>query len=235
MAIQWSSYPSAKAAAETCADHIVAALAGKDKATLAISGGTGPRPMFERLAGARLAWDRIHVFWVDERAVPPNHPESNYRVAAECFLTPAHVPARNIHRIHAELAPEVAAHRYVEDIQAFFGLKRGEMPHFDVIHRGMGPDGHTASLFPGEPLIDDRDGIAAAIHVEKLGRWRITLLPEPLLAAGRTAMLVTGADKAGAVRAAFAEPYNPKKIPAQLASRETVWFLDEAAAGPARG
>lgn len=237
MRVQWSSYPTPKAAAEACAEHVLAALDAalgtQDHATLAVSGGTSPRHMFERLAATRFAWDRVHMFWVDERAVPPTDPQSNYRLAAEAFLTPAHVPARNIHRIHAELAPEVAARRYAEEIRSFFGLNEGEMPRFDVVHRGMGPDGHTASLFPGEPLIDDREGIAAAVRVEKLRRWRITLLPGPLIAACQTVMLVTGGDKAEAVRSAFHEPYDPKSIPAQLAShdaRATTWFLDEPAA-----
>ena len=128
--------------------------------------------------------------------------------------------------------PEVAARRYEEDIRNFFGLEPGEMPHFDVIHRGMGPDAHTASLFPGEPLIDDRQGIAAAVYVAKLAQWRITLLPGVLEAARSTAMLVTGPDKAEALRAVFQEPYEPKKYPAQLGSRggAVTWFLDQAAA-----
>ena len=92
------------------------------------------------------------------------------------------------------------------------------MPRFDVVHRGMGPDAHTASLFPGEPLIDDREGIAAAVYVEKFHQWRVTLLPGALLAAKHTVFLVAGDDKAEAVRAVFQEEYDPKKYPAQIAS-----------------
>jgi 6-phosphogluconolactonase len=105
--------------------------------------------------------------------------------------------------------------------------------HFDVIHRGMGPDAHTASLFPGEPLIDDRENLAADVRVEKMNQWRITMLPGVLLAARRTAMLVTGADKAEALRAVFCEPYDPKKYPAQITAhhgRGVTWFLDEPGA-----
>jgi 6-phosphogluconolactonase len=107
------------------------------------------------------------------------------------------------------------------------------MPHFDLVHRGMGPDAHTASLFPGEPLIDDRERIAAAVFVPKFNQWRVTLLPGALLAARHTVFLVAGEDKAEAVRAVFHEEYDPKKYPAQIAShhgRGVTWFLDESAA-----
>jgi 6-phosphogluconolactonase len=189
--------------------------------------------MFEALAKASLDWGQIHLFWVDERAVPPTSPQSNFRLAEEHLIRPAHIPRRNLHRIAAELRPEAAAQRYVDEIRDFFGLSEGELPHFDVMHRGMGPDAHTASLFPSEPLIDDREGIAAPVYVEKLGQWRITMLPGVLLAARHTAMLVTGGDKAGAIRAVFCEEYDPKQYPAQMVShhgRQCVWFLDEAAA-----
>jgi 6-phosphogluconolactonase len=154
-------------------------------------------------------------------------------MANEALIGPAHIPARNVHRIHAELRPDEAAARYERDIRQFFGLAVGEEPHFDVIHRGMGPDAHTASLFPGEPLIDDREGLVAAVYSEKMTQWRITLLPRVLLAAKKTVMLVTGADKAQALRDVVHEPYDPKRFPAQITAhhgRSVVWFLDEAAA-----
>ena len=237
MGIDWQAYPNAKSAAEACAGFIVArieeTLAGNEHASLAISGGSTPRLMFEALAVRRFPWPRVHLFWVDERAVPPTDPQSNYKLAAETLLIPAAVPQRNVHRIQAELMPDVAARRYADDVRDFFGLEPGEMPHFDVMHRGIGPDAHTASLFPGEPLIDDREGIAAAVRVEKLAQWRITLLPGVLLAARHTVMLVAGADKAEAVRAVFHETCEPIRYPAQLAcahGRGVTWFLDTAAA-----
>ncbi|HEX8985451.1 MAG TPA: 6-phosphogluconolactonase, partial [Bryobacteraceae bacterium] len=194
---------------------------------------TSPRIMFERLAELELPWNRIHVFWVDERAVPPADPESNYRLAAESLLNHVALPPRNVHRIRAELAPEAAAGEYGQAIRTYFGLTSGAMPVFDVAHRGMGPDAHTASLFPGEPLIADRTGIAAAVYVEKKTQWRITLLPGPLEAARTTVMLVTGADKAEALRAVLGEPYDPARLPAQIASAgegDVAWFLDQPAA-----
>lgn len=237
MSVHWHSYSTPQEAAESCAKHIVTrldeALSGEGTATLALSGGNTPALMFHSLAKAQVDWNSVHLFWVDERAVPPTSPQSNYHVAEETLIHPAHVPRRNVHRIPAELRPEAAAARYADDVREFFGLAEGDLPHFDVIHRGIGPDCHTASLFPGDPLIDDRDGISAAAFVEKLGQWRITLLPGVLLAAKHTVMLVTGGDKAGAVRAVFNETYDPKQYPAQMVShhgRHVVWFLDAAAA-----
>jgi 6-phosphogluconolactonase len=237
MPFEWHSFPAAKAAAEACAEHIAGQieepLGERGYATLALSGGATPRPMFARLAAMKLPWNRIQVFWVDERAAAPTDAESNYRLAAETLLLPAHVPPRNIHRIRGELMPEAAARAYAQEIREFFGLGPGEMPEFDVVHRGMGPDAHTASLFPGQPLVEDRQGLAAAVYVEKKSMWRITLLPGPLLAARSTAVLAAGPDKAQALRSVFHEPYDPVCYPAQLGAREgrpVVWFLDQAAA-----
>jgi len=123
--------------------------------------------------------------------------------------------------------------RYTSEIGDFFGLEPGEFPHFDIVHRGMGPDAHTASLFPGDPLIDDRDNIAGCTYVEKFKQWRVTLLSGTLLAAKHTVFLVAGADKKEAVRAVFQEEYDPKKYPAQIGThhgRGVTWFLDQAAA-----
>lgn len=230
-------YPDAQKASEACAHAIVALLedrlSGESYATLAISGGSTPKLMFPELAKAKLNWRDIHLFWVDERGVPPTDPQSNFLLAEQYLIGPAHIPKANVHRIHAELRPDEAAEQYVADIQKFFNLSPGELPHFDVVHRGIGSEAHTASLFPGEPLIDDRDQIAAAVYVEKVSQWRITMLPGVLLAARHTVLLVAGEDKADAVRAIFEEPYDPKKYPAQITAhhgRSVTWFLDEAAA-----
>jgi len=237
MSIRRFTAPDAAGAAEACAHHVISVLdetlAGQEFATLAVSGGTSPRQLFDKLAATRFPWDRVHVFFVDERCVPPTDPASNYKLAEEHLVKPAHIPHRNVHRVAGELQPDVAARRYSSEIRAFFGLDEGDMPHFDLVHRGMGPDAHTASLFPGEPLIEDREGIAAAVFVEKLKMWRVTLLPGVLLSAKHTVFLVAGADKAEAVRAVFHEEYEPMKYPAQIAShhgRGVSWFLDEAAA-----
>ncbi len=237
MIVCWHTAPDALAAAEACAHHTIAlleeALSGREFATFAISGGSTPRLLFEKLAQSKFKWSNVHLFWVDERAVAPTDPASNYKLAEDYLIKPAHIPPRQVHRILGEIAPKAAAERYTAEIRGFFGLDEGEMPHFDVVHRGMGADGHTASLFPGDPAIDDHQGIAAAVLAAKQNQWRVTLLPGPLLAAEHTVMLVAGADKADAVRAVFKGEYDPQKYPAQIVAhqgRGATWFLDEAAA-----
>ena len=222
---------AATAGAQQILDWLREALDGRGLASLAISGGSSPRRMFEIFARTRFEWGRVHLFWVDERAVSPSDTQSNFKFAQDVWLRHGNFPAPSVHRVLAELDPADAAARYAQDIQQFFGLASGELPHFDVMHRGMGPDAHTASLFPGEPLIEDRSGIAAAVWVEKFNQWRITLLPGVLFAARHTALLVAGADKTAALRSVRNEPFDPLHYPAQIASGDgTVWFVDTAAA-----
>ena len=237
MSAHWQRLRDANAAAEAGARHIIGlleeVLSGQDSATFAVSGGTTPKVLFQKLAATRFPWDKVHIFWVDERSVPPTDVASNFKLADDFLIQPAHIPHRNVHRVMGELPPEIAAKRYAGEIREFFGLEGSEMPRFDVVHRGMGPDAHSASLFPGEPLIDDREGIAAAVYVEKFHQWRVTLLPGALMAAKHTVFVVAGDDKAEAVRAVFQEEYDPRKYPAQIGpplGRGVTWFLDEAAA-----
>jgi 6-phosphogluconolactonase len=230
-------YENAQEASAACAakmlDLLQASLAARPVATLAISGGSTPKLLFAELAKERFDWSRIHMFWVDERGVPPTDPQSNYKLAKEHLIDPAGFPENNVHRIQAELEQKTAARLYADEIRKFFGLQANEFPQFDIIHRGMGPDAHTASLFPGEPFIDDHENLAAAVYVEKFHQWRITLLPGVLEAARNTIMLVAGGDKAEPLRTVLHEPYDPKKYPVQIATedgRNVLWFLDEAAA-----
>ncbi|MCS7023965.1 MAG: 6-phosphogluconolactonase [Bryobacteraceae bacterium] len=238
MGLHRFSYPTAELAAEACARQILLrleeALSGHGKATLAVSGGASPRPMFTHLAQARFDWRDVHLFWVDERMVPPNHADSNYFHCERLFLTPARFPRHNVHRIQGELKPHRAARKYLEDLGDFFALGPDEAPHFDVIHLGVGADGHVASLFPGETLVLDREGLAAAVYVEKLASWRVTLLPRALLEARHLILLVTGRDKAEALKNVWEAPYDPLRYPAQLVlhhARHQTWFLDQTAAG----
>jgi len=237
MSVRWYTLPDPVATAEAGAHHVInlleEVLAGQDSATLAISGGSTPKLMFDKLAATRFAWEKVHLFFVDERCVPPTDDQSNYRMASEHLVRPGHLLQRNVHRILGELSPPAGATRYVEEIRDFFGLESGQMPRFDVLHLGMGPDAHTASLFPGEQLIDDRDLIAAPVYADKFKQWRVTLLPGVLLAAKHTVFLVAGDDKAESVRAVFHDEYNPRQYPAQIAThqgRGVTWFLDKAAA-----
>ena len=237
MSANWYKYPTPEETAQACARHILnlleEAVSGERDASLAISGGSTPKLLFAELAKARFDWDRVHIFWVDERAVPPTDPQSNYKLALEHLVQPGHIPHRNLHRVYAELPPEKAAKRYAEEIREFFRLQPGELPHFDAIHLGTGPDAHTASLFPGEPMIQNRDEIAAAVYVAKIPQWRITLLPGVLLAGRHSVFLVAGEDKIEAIHHIFQDPYEPTKYPAQVVShhgRRVTWFLDNAAA-----
>jgi 6-phosphogluconolactonase len=228
----------AAAAAEACARRVLAlledALSRQDVATFAISGGSTPKLLFDNLAAAAFPWDRVHLFWVDERCVPPDDDASNYKLAHIHLIEPAHIPETNVHRICGEIDHSEAAARYVAGIRGFFHLDAGALPRFDVMHRGMGPDAHTASLFPGSPLIEDRSGIAAAVFASQFHQWRVTLLPAVLEAARNTVMLVAGADKIDALRAVFQDPYDPKRYPAQIAARQSEWFLDASSAAGLR-
>lgn len=237
MSVSYHTCQNAPAAAEACAGHIVtvleAALACQELATLAVSGGTSPAWMFDRLAASNLPWQRTHLFFVDERVVPPSDPASNFKLANDRLILPAHVPQSSVHRIAGELAPHAAAQHYAEQIRRFFGLNQGDLPRFDVVHRGMGPDAHSASLFPGDPLIEDRQGIAAATFAAQFRQWRVTLLPGVLVAAKHTVFLVTGDDKKEALRSVIKGEYDPMMYPAQIGTRpgrDVVWFLDQAAA-----
>ena len=219
-------------AAQECSKYILSLLAGQARVTLAISGGSTPKLLFADMARARFDWANVHFFWVDERCVPPDDKQSNFKLANDTLLSPAHVPAANIHRIYGELAPADAAMRYVNEIKQFFDLKEGQLPVFDVLHRGMGPDAHTASLFPGTPLVHDRTGIATNVWVEKMKMDRVTLLPGVLLAAKHTVLQVSGEDKAAPLHEVLKAPEDFSKYPCQIASRDrrAAWFLDKAAA-----
>jgi 6-phosphogluconolactonase len=224
-------------AAYNCAGRLLEildqAVTSNGRASMAVSGGSTPKLMFARMAQTKFDWDKVHMFWVDERAVPPTDPNSNYKLAFDNFIAPAAFPMRNVHRVHGEIDTGQAARRYRADLEEFFDLKQGGFPEFDVVHCGMGEEGHTASLFPGDAHIEDRTGLTAAVFAPALPHWRVTTLPGVLLAAKHTLMLVAGADKNPVLKEVFNGAYNPWKYPVQLVAREGTnveWFLDEAAA-----
>ncbi len=237
MTAQSFVYENAQAASEACASKIIEllgrALSTQPRASLAVSGGTTPKLMFAVMAKARFDWNNVHLFWVDERLVPPADSQSNYKLTKDNFIDAAHFPPANVHRIQGELPPKEAAKVYEDDIRSFFQLSPGSAPKFDIIHRGMGPDAHTASLFPGEPLIDDHRNLVAPVYAEKFHQWRVTLLPAVLEAARNTLMLAAGDDKAEPLKAVLEQPYDPKKYPSQITTYNgegVIWFLDKAAA-----
>lgn len=218
-------YADAPETATACAARILELLqAAGSGATLAISGGSSPKLMFEIFARTMFRWEHVHLFWVDERVVPPDDSQNNFKLAWDAWLKPAGFPAANIHRVQAELGAHESARLYREEIRRHFKIIDGEMPPFDVIHRGMGPDGHTASLFPGDPLLEDRKGIAAAVWVEKMQQWRVTLLPGVLEAARNTVMLVTGADKAPVLKQVLA---GEGSYPAEIGTGDAEWFVED--------
>ncbi len=227
------TFDSPTAAAQACGASILtrmeAARRERGVATLAVSGGNTPRLMFEWMARQAFDWSRIQLFQVDERCVPPDSEQSNYRMMRESLLETARIPARQIHRVQTELTPEEAARIYVEEIRAILKPAPGELPLFDVIQLGMGPDGHTASLFPGEALVEDREGVAAAVWVEKFKQHRVTLLPGVLRRARQTLCLVTGLDKAEALEAVLRGPLDATHLPVQLIAPQAVWYIDGSA------
>jgi 6-phosphogluconolactonase len=238
--------PDATVLAERAARDVLAdaaaAIRSRGYFTWVLSGGNTPRRLYERLAAPELAgrmpWDRTHVFWGDERHVPPDHPESDYRMAFEAMLSKVPIPGANVHRIEAELtdAAEAAA-RYEATIRDCFRTlgQRFEQgpPCFDLVLLGLGADGHTASLFPGSKALDEREKWVMAPWVEKFRTHRITLTPPILNAAGHATFLVSGSDKAEAVWASQCEAPEPRVRPSQAiqpTSGRLTWLLDAGAA-----
>lgn len=221
-------FSDAQGAAEGCAraiaDRLNEAIAARGSASLAVSGGSTPKLMFREMCLLGLDWTKIKLFWVDERVVPPDDEQSNYRMTRENLIVPGRLPETQVHRIRGEMDAKAAATLYQSEIEAALGPE----PQFDVVQCGVGDDGHTASLFPGEPMVADRTGLVAALWVAKKNQWRVTLLPKPILAARTLYVLSSGADKAVAVQSALQGPENPLGVPSQLL-RDAEWFSDAAA------
>jgi 6-phosphogluconolactonase len=226
-------FENAQAAAEACGDRTLELLGEARRqrgvATLVLSGGNTPRLMFQSMVKRHSDWSGVKFFQVDERCVPPDDAQSNFRMIRESLLLPAGIDETQFCRIRTELPPDEAARLYAEDIRRIMNLQPGELPAFDIIQRGMGPDAHTASLFPGEPLLADRTGIAAAVWVEKFHQHRVTLLPGVLERGRCTLCLATGQEKAEALHTVLRGPRDPMKAPSQIASPEMLWYVDQGA------
>lgn len=213
------------------------AVQNKGIFTLVLAGGSTPRRLYTLLAGDfrnRLAWDRIHFFWGDERHVPPDHAESNYRLAQETLLARVPVLPEQVHRIRAENPKaDQVAEQYCRELRDFFHLERPALPRFDLVLLGLGADGHTASLFPGSPALQEENRWVVANWVEKFPAHRITMTAPLLNNSASILFLVQGEEKAGALREVLFGEDQPERLPAQLiqpGNGEVRWLVDHAAA-----
>ena len=229
----------ARAAAEQIAVRAGRAAGETGTFSIALSGGSTPKRLYALLADpsapyrSRIPWDRVRVFFGDERHVPPDDAQSNFRMARESLLEKAPIPSENVHRILAERPAEEAAALYEAELRRAFALDDGGVPRFDVVLLGMGEDGHTASLFPGTAALTERRRLVVANWVPKFSTWRITLTLPVLDAARAVLFLVAGGDKAGPLSAVFDPSSAPDAYPCQLvrpASGELLWLVDRAAA-----
>lgn len=205
--------------------------------TLCLTGGNTPAEIYSLIATRfqlSVDWNAVHLFWGDERCVPPDDEASNYGMANRTMLSRLNLDADQIHRMRGEDDPQAAAAAYEEELRDFFTLEQGEFPRFDLILLGMGDNVHIASLFPGIPAIHENSRLAVAVEVDAPQRRRITLTPPVLNHAARVMFIVSGQGKAEAVRLALEGPRDPDKYPAQLIDpdrTEVMWLLDRAAAG----
>jgi 6-phosphogluconolactonase len=233
-------FPDAEALARAAAAEFVrraaAAVAAGGRFTVALSGGHTPLRLFAELAGmppGAVAWDGVHVFWADERTVPPENPDSNFGVASRALLQRVPVPEANVHRMRGEDPdPARAAAEYEALLRRVTGVPADAVPRLDLVLLGMGADGHTASLFPGSDALADRSRLVASPWVGKLAARRLTLTLPVFDAAACVVFLVTGADKAETLARVFAGPAGPEPLPAQRVRPcgELLWLVDAAAA-----
>ena len=214
------------------------AASAQGRFNVALSGGSTPRGVFKLLTEdevrERIPWSHVHIFWGDERCVASTHPESNYRMAEETLLTRVPIPSENVHRIPAERAPEQAASDYEQTLREALALSKDELPRFDLVFLGMGPDGHTASLFPETAGLKETKRLVISHYVEKLKVSRITLAPFVLNNAAYVVFLVCGADKASTLKDVLQGPHQPDLLPAQLirpVNGTLLWLVDQDAAG----
>jgi 6-phosphogluconolactonase len=225
--------PSAAALADAVAARFVAAAAeaisSRGQFIVALSGGSTPRGTYLRLGTealvSKVMWSRVHVLWGDERCVPPDHVESNYRMARETLLDRVSVPAANVHRIHGEDDPATAAAAYEATLRA--------LARIDLVLLGLGEDGHTASLFPGGAAVHEQTRWVMAARASAGSLWRITLTPAVINAAAEVLFLVSGGAKAGILRRVLEGPRRPQELPAQAIAPSNGgvrWCVDAAAA-----
>jgi 6-phosphogluconolactonase len=230
-------YTDLDALADATAQAIIArgnqAIAERGRYTLALSGGSTPKPVYKLLAERQeaLDWSKVMLFWSDERTVPPNHPDSNYGMAHDALISHVRIPC-TVYRMRGELDPQQAAVEYEQTLRDVFPDE--PIPQFDVILLGMGDDGHTASLFPHTEALNEREQLIVANFVPKLDTWRLTFTA-PLINAARDVMfLISGANKAAPLHEVLEGDPNLQHYPSQLiqpSAGELEFFLDQAAGG----
>jgi 6-phosphogluconolactonase len=223
----------ADAAAQFFSRVAARSISSRGMFSVALAGGTTPRATYELLANTNLArdidWSNVHLFWGDERCVPPDHPDSNYNMVRQALLEKVLVPNENVHRIRGELDPMEAAALYRAEIKSVLGPE----PSFDLILLGMGADGHTASLFPATSALEEDSLNVVAVYVDKLQSWRVTLTLPALNRARHLLFLVSGSTKAPALtRIQAGEPLPPALV--QPTDGEMIWMVDLDAASSVR-
>ena len=241
--IEYIVEPDSAALAQRTARHFVEiaeqAVAHRGRARIAISGGSTPKAAFHLLADPtqpwleRMPWDKLDLYWVDERTVPPDHPDSNYRMTKEAMLDFVPLKPEQIHRMEGELDPEVAAARYESLLRNTFRLEGAETPRFDLIGLGMGDDGHTASIFPHTDAIHEMGRLVTANQVPQKDTWRITLTWPVINQGSSVFFLIGGKNKEELVKEVFTGPRDPERLPSQLiwpASGILTLILDKDAA-----
>lgn len=221
-------------AAENVVRRAHMAVEARGGCVIALSGGLTPRSLYSLLAqppyAARLAWRQIYFFWGDERCVPPDHADSNYRMARESLLAHVPIPSSNIFRVATEAgAPDAVARSYEATLRSFFGSLAAAVPEFDLILLGMGSDGHTASIFPGSPALAETRRLIVPAYAEHLDSHRVTFTL-PLINQGRCVMfLVAGADKAAALSAVLTGDLSYPAARVKLSQGDLCWIVDRNA------
>ncbi len=232
-----------RAAAELFVETARSRIAATGSFFAALSGGATPRRLYELLATSaysdRIAWPNVHLFQVDERCVPPDHPDNNFRMIREALLVPSRMAPENFHRMDGEQADaSEAARQYALELDRVIPNREGNCPRFDLVVLGMGNDGHTASLFPGSPALEERDGWVCPSSPGAGGLPRITLTYTVLNAAAQLVFLVSGSEKAATLANVLEGPPQSHLLPAQgicPVNGHLVWYVDEAAASQLQG
>ncbi len=233
-------YPDLDTISQQAAAYIVRiareSVVTRGRFTIALSGGSTPRKLYGLLASepynSQIDWQLVDIFWSDERCVPPDDPESNYFMAHEVLLSRISIPVAQVHRMPADqLNRDAASLSYTQEMQRVFSTNG--IPDFDLLQLGLGPEGHTASLFPHQPSLHERERLVMPVTVPKPPPDRLTFTPPILNAARNVLFLATGADKADALHAVIEGPFNPDEYPAQIVrppNGEVTWMVDSAIA-----